>query len=149
MRVFAWLLTVSLTATACASTGSLSVRPAQGQDAAQLERDRLACEAEADAGRDRWILLKGNLGAAALGLGLGAVFGVAAVFLSNSSVSSADDARRLAGAAAGAAAVGAAVGVLIGHVATVDAAAKQEKTFIDYYARCLDRRGYWVAPAER
>jgi hypothetical protein len=149
VRAFAWLLTLSLTATACASTASVSVRPAQGQDAAQLERDRAACEAEAEEGRDRWILLKGNLRAVLLGLGVGAVTGVAAVFLSHSSVSSCDDARRLAGVAAGGAAVGAALGLIVGHVATVDAAAKQEQIFIDRYARCLDRRGYWVAPAER
>jgi len=87
-----WLLVVVLAAGGCASPGSLSVRPTQGQDARQLERDRAECEAEADRERD-------------LGL-LGGAAGAAVVAGLERSGSTAEDAAATGGIIAGFAALG-------------------------------------------
>jgi hypothetical protein len=140
------LLAVVVAVGACASPASLSVRPAQSQDARQLERDRAECQAEADRDRDRWAFLKTNLGWKAGGILAGAALGLFALFAANTSVSSGDDARVLAGAVAGGAAAGLVVGAVAGHIASIEEVRKEDRAYLERYARCLDRRGYWVAP---
>jgi hypothetical protein len=122
------LLTVAVLRAACASTRSVTVKPAQVQDAEQVEPDRGDCDAQARRQRDPAAVLVTMIATPIAGAALGATFGLMAVFASNTSIGSGDDTRRVVGPVA----IGAAVGL--------------EQAYLEHYAACLGTRGYWVTP---
>jgi hypothetical protein len=142
------LLTVTVLTAACASTKSLAVRPAQGQEAEQVERDRAEYDAHAQRERDPAAVLVTTIGIPLAGAAAGAMLGVGAAFAGSTSISSADDGRQFGRRLLGAAAIGAAAGLAIGAVAApilgVGQLRKQERAYLNLYAVCLGRRGYWV-----
>src|SRR5207247_1639124 len=80
------------------------------------------------------------------GATLGATLGLLSVFASNTSIGSGDDAHRLVGPVAIGAAVGLAVGSVAAPIVGAAQSRKQEQAYLDLYAICLGRRGYWVTP---
>jgi hypothetical protein len=140
------VLAVTVLTAACASTKSVSVRPAQGQDAERVARDRAECDTQAQRERDPGAVLVTAIFTPLAGAALGATAGVVAVFASNTSISSADDTRRVVGPIALGAAVGFAVGSVAAPVLSAMQSRKQEQAYLDLYAACLGKRGYWVTP---
>ena len=145
-RPVAALLTVTVLTAACASTRSVTVRPTQGQEAEQIERDRAECDAQAECARDRAMVLVVTLGTPLVGAAVGASFGAFLVFASNTSIGSGDDASRLVGPIAIGAAVGLAVGSVAAPILGAKQLRKQEQAYLDRYTLCLGRRGYSVTP---
>jgi len=145
-RLVAALLAVAVLTAACASPRSVIVKPAQGQDADQVERDRAACDAQAQRQRDPAGVLLTMIVTPIAGAALGATFGLLSVFASNTSIGSGDDTHRLVGPIAIGAAVGLAVGSVAAPIVGAAQSRKQEQAYLDLYAICLGRRGYWVAP---
>ena len=149
-RLTVWVLLAALVANGCASLASVTVTPARGQDTAQLERDRAECEAEAERERRPTAgFFATNIAAKVVGVLAGAMFGFFAVFASNTSVSSGEDARVMAGVVAGGAALGLVAGTILGHVTSIKTVRAEEQAYVDRYARCLGDRGYWVRPDAR